>query len=116
MIGTLLFGAILLYGLWKVFAVSGVLLVHRSDPDDKVVMIPLRGVDVWERPMAPVGFLRAMARAKRRKWGVISLYSLLAMMGLFESLGVALIGLLVVYVLMMAIDYFVMRRAKNAYA
>lgn len=99
----LLFAGLLLYGIWKIHATTMVLRIHADDPDEKIVLIPNRR-EPYNPLVAQVAVLRELAKTKRRKWVALSAYSVVAIFGAFDTLGLALIGLAVVYGEMVLID------------
>jgi hypothetical protein len=76
---------------------------HRDDPDDKLILIP--DVGPVPNPLVMIaGTLREVVRTRRRKWIVLCTYSVVATSGVFETMGPALIGLVIVVLVQAAIE------------
>ena len=73
-----------------------VLRIHADEPPDKFVVIQLRKVE--DVLGGSVASLRAITRGTRRRWGILSGYSLLAMFGVVAPFGNAAIGFVILYV------------------
>jgi Mn2+/Fe2+ NRAMP family transporter len=103
MLGLLFFVALIVFGLWKIVSATVVIRLHTDDQDDKMVLIP-QHADPTNPLVASAGFIRWRAKATRRTWVTMTIYSILVPFGLFTTMGPALIGLLVVFVVVQVLN------------
>ena len=92
-----LFLAPLIYGVWKIVAAGSVLLIHKHDPPDKILLLPNAG-EPYNPLVGSVQALRALARATRRRWIVLTAYSTLVLIGVFPSIPLAIAGFVLWYI------------------